>query len=82
MKHKPWEATIPKPPKNKDRKRCYTIWTKVGLSKSFIAGGKVVWLTDKQLTFYRIKYPNKIFEEILDTDIKEYYKQYLNQTVD
>lgn len=82
MKSKPWEASIPKPPKNKDVKRCYRIWTKVGFSKSFRAGGKIVWLTDKQKTFYLVKYPEKIFEEVIDKDTKEYYKQYLHQTVD
>jgi hypothetical protein len=82
MRQKTWESKIPQTPKNRDRKRCYRIWTKVGFSKMFRAGGKVVWLTDKQLTFYTIKYPNKIFEEELDKDTKEYYKQYLHQTVD
>jgi hypothetical protein len=79
MKQKPWEAQIPKTDKNKDRKRCYTIWTVVPRCRF---GGNVVWLTDKQKTFYFIKYPNKIFEEVVDKDTKEYYKKYLNQTVD
>ena len=79
MKQKPWEAQIHRTPKNKDRKRCYAVWSTIG---SFHAGGKIVWLTDKQKTFYLIKYPNKFFEEVLDKDTKEYYKQYLHQTVD
>ena len=79
MKQKSWEAQIPKTDKNKDRKLCYTIWTVVPRCRF---GEKVVWLTDKQKTFYLIKYPNKIFEEVVDKDTKEYYKKYLNQTVD
>jgi hypothetical protein len=79
MKQKPWEAQAPKTPKNQDRKRCYAVWSKIS---SFHAGGKVVWLTDKQMTFYLVKYSNKIFEEVVDKDTKEYYKKYLNQTVD
>jgi hypothetical protein len=79
MKQKSWESKIPQTPKNRDRKRCYRIWTKIG---RFHAGGKIVWLTNKQLTFYLVKYPNKIFEEELDKDSKELYKKYLHQTVD
>ena len=87
MKQKPWEATIPKQPKNRVLKRCYTVWTKYNhrfptTGRGWRAGGKVVWLTNKQLTFYTIKYPNKTFEEVLDKDTKELYKQYLHQTVD
>jgi hypothetical protein len=72
---KPWEAQIPCKPKNKHVKRCYTVWTSR-------YGGKVVWLTNKQMTFYKIKYPNKIFKEVLDKDTKELYKKYMLQTVD
>jgi hypothetical protein len=80
MKQKPWESQIPKTAKNKDRKRCYTYWKKIG--RYVIGGGKVVWLTDKQKTFYLIKYSNIIFKEVVDKDTKEYCKKYLNQTVD
>jgi len=45
-------------------------------------GGKVVWLTDKQLTFARIKYPRKDFEPVLERDLLELYKKYLDQTID
>jgi hypothetical protein len=74
-----WQAPIPQPIKQRDRKRCYTIWTQI-LGKSW-GGGKVVWLTDKQLTFARIKYPYKEFEEVLERDSLEEYKKYLNQTI-
>jgi hypothetical protein len=57
---KPWAASIPQIPKRRDRKRCYTVWE---VSKYWRTGGKVVWLTDAQLTFARIKYPNKEFDE-------------------
>lgn len=79
---KPWEAPIPKQPKQKYVNRCYTVWTKVGFSKMFRAGGKVVWLTDRQLTFARIKYPNKIFDPVLEKDRLEEYKKYLDQTIE
>lgn len=77
---KPWEAQIPKTNKNKDRKRCYTVWTRV-LNRAW-AGGKVVWLTDAQLTFAQIKYPNRTFQEVLERDTLEQYKKYIHQTVE
>jgi len=77
---KPWEAPIPKVPKNKDIKRCYTIWEK--LFNRSLAGGKVVWLTDKQLTFARIKYPKKEFKPVLERDLLEEYKKYLDATIE
>jgi hypothetical protein len=80
MKQKSWEAQIPKTDKNKDRKLCYTYWKKIG--RYVLGGGKVVWLTNKEKTFLHIKYSNIIFEEVVDKDTKEYYKKYLNQTVD
>lgn len=78
---KPWEAQIPKPPKNKAVKRCYTIWS-LHLDGRFRAGGKVVWLTDAQLTFARIKYPRKEFEPVIERDKLEAYKKYLNATIE
>lgn len=75
-----WEAKIPTTPKNKDVKRCYTVWSK--LLNRFRTGGKVVWLTDKQLTFARIKYPNKIFEPVLERDLQEAYKKYIDANVE
>ncbi len=80
-----FEAPIPKTPKNKHRKRCYTIWQILWRGengKGPRAGGKIVWLTDKQKTFYLVKYPNKFFEEVLERDRLEAYKKYLDQTVD
>jgi len=79
---KKWETPIPTTPKQRDRKRCYTVWTKIGFTKSFRAGGKVVWLTDKQLTFARIKYPNREFDPVLERDRLEEYKKYLDQTIE
>lgn len=77
---KTWDAPIPNTVKSKDRKRCYTVWNK--LFGRFRAGGKVVWLTDKQLTFSRIKYPNKDFEEVLERDRLEEYKKYIDATIE
>ena len=79
---KSWEAPIPQPPKQCDRKRCYTVWRKIGFSKRFRAGGKVVWLTDKQVTFARIKYHNIELEEVLERDSLEEYKKYMHQTIE
>ena len=56
------------------------MWTP--LFGKFRAGGKIVWLTDAQLTFARIKYPNKIFEPVLEKDLLEEYKNYLDATID
>lgn len=82
---KPWEAQIPKIAKNKDVKRCYTVWTHLWQRDNgrwVRAGGKVVWLTDKQLTFARIKYPKKDFEPVLERDRLEEYKKYLEATIE
>ena len=76
---KPWQAPIPHTPKQRDRKRCYRIYRRVGFA---YAGGKVVWLTDKQLTLARIKYPNMEFNEILERDRLEEYKKYLDSTIE
>lgn len=76
---KPWAALIPQTPKRKNRKRCYTVWK---VSKYWRTGGKVVWLTDKQLTLARIKYPNTEFDLVLERDRLEAYKKYLDQTIE
>lgn len=79
---KPWEATIPQKSKHKHVKRCYTIWnTQRGWIRGRF-GGKVVWLTDKQLTLARIKYPLKEFDPVLERDRLEEYKKYMEQTID
>ena len=78
---KPWESKIPQTPKNKHVKRCYVIYTRV-FKHGMSFGGKVVWLTDKQLTFARIKYSNKDFEEVLERDRLEAYKKYLDATIE
>jgi hypothetical protein len=82
---KPWETSIPKQPKNKYVKRCYTIWTYILrpiAGNEIRAGGKVVWLTDTQLTLARIKYPNKDFDLVLERDRLEEFKKYINQTIE
>lgn len=76
---KPWQAPIPQKPKNKHIKRCYTIWDIFPYWKS---GGKVVWLTDAQLTFARIKHPHIEFKPVLERDLLEEYKKYMEQTID
>jgi hypothetical protein len=78
---KTWEAQIPKTQKTKERKRCYIVWRQF-LHSEFKAGGKIVWLTDKQLTFHTIKDQKLILEEVLEKDRLEEYKKYMDQTVD
>ena len=41
-----------------------------------------MWLTDAQLTFARIKYPNKEFDPVLERDKLEEYKKYLDATIE
>jgi len=77
---KNWEAKIPQPKKNKERKRCYTMWKR--LFDRFTAGGKVVWLSDKELTFFQMKHPETEFIEVLERDKLEEYKKYIHATVD
>ena len=71
-----WQASIPQKPKNKHRKRCYTVW------KMRNRSGKVVWLTDAQMTFARIKYPHMVYDEVLERDTLEEYKKYLDNTIE
>jgi len=82
---KPWEAKVPQTPRKRDRKRCYIVWSRLTgsiLRNSIRIGGRVVWLTDAQLTFARIKYPNKRFDEVLERDKLEEYKKYLDATIE
>jgi uncharacterized protein (DUF2126 family) len=74
-----WSAPIPQTPKQRDRKRCYTVWE---VSQYWRTGGNAVWLTDAQLTFAKIKYPNREFDEVLERDRLEEYKKYLDATID
>ena len=74
-----WSASIPQTPKRRDRKRCYIYWK---VSQYWRAGGKVVWLTDAQVTFAKIKYPNLELDEVLERDRLEEYKKYMEQTID
>ena len=77
---RPWEAKIPTIPKNKHSKKCYTVWTLL-FGKNY-AGGKVVWLTDAELTLAHIKYPKKRFNPVLERDKLEEYKKYLDATIE
>ena len=84
---KPWAASIPQTPKQRDRKRCYTVWTRYNhryptTGRGWRAGGKIVWLTDRELTFARIKYPDKEFDLVLEQDRLEEYKKYLDATIE
>ena len=77
---KSWEAQIPRKPKNRDVKRCYIYWRY--LTATTKAGGKVVWITDREKTLAYLKYSRLKLEEVLDKDTKELYKKYMHQTVD
>lgn len=46
------------------------------------AGGKIVWLTDREIFLYNIKYPRKYFELVEGTDVFSVYGKYMHQTVD
>ncbi len=46
------------------------------------AGGKVVWLTDAELTIAYMKYPSKRFNPVLERDKLEEYKKYMDATID
>jgi hypothetical protein len=81
MKNKQYQAPIPKPSPRQTIKRCYTVWTQLRYLDTRV-GGKVVWLTDSQLTFARIKYPRKEFDLVLERDLLETYKKYIDQTID
>lgn len=75
-----WQSNIPMIPKNKNRKRCYSMWTTLpGIG---YGGGKIVWLTDQELMLANIKYSNTIFELVLEKDKLEQYKKYINATID
>lgn len=62
-------------------RRCYGIWEHL-LDMRLRAGGKIVWLSDAQLTFYQLKYPKKVFEPIVGDKVMEIYGKYMEQTVD
>lgn len=76
---KPWEAQIPQKPPNREIKRCYRVYRKLGIAW---AGGKIVWLTDKEMLIAHIKYPDRVFDEILEKDSLEIYKKYIHQTIE
>lgn len=77
---KPWAASMPQTPKRRNRKRCYTVWrAPAGFRWT---GGKVVWLTDQELTLALIKYPDRQFREVLARDLLQEYKKYLDQTIE
>jgi hypothetical protein len=77
---KPWEAKIPCKAKNRHVKRCYIYWRY--LTATTVAGGKVVWLTDREKTLAYLKYSRLKLEEVLERDRLEEYKKYMHQTVD
>ena len=76
---KKWEAKIPQTPSNKTQKRCYRVYRRVG---KMLVGGKVVWLNKKEICLAFIKYPDRIFYEVLEKDSLEEYKKYINQTIE
>jgi tRNA G46 methylase TrmB len=79
---KNWQSQIPKPQKTKHKKRCYAVWRFLSSWSRLKTGGKIVWLTDKEVTFYKIKYPEIVLEEIIEKDKLEYYKRYTDQKID
>jgi hypothetical protein len=69
-------------PKNKHRMRCYIVWrfTASGVVRQSLRhGGKIVWLTDKQVTFYTIADPSLTLEEVTEKDTLAQFKKYQDQ---
>lgn len=78
---KKYQAPIPTVPSNKNKKRCYRIYN--NFFNRWRTGGKIVWLTDKELTLAKIKYSNKDFDPVLEKDLLQYYYQkYIHQTIE
>jgi hypothetical protein len=46
------------------------------------AGGKVVWLTDKEKTLAYIRHSNLRLDEVLEKDKLEEYRKYMHQTIE
>lgn len=72
---------MPQTPKQRDRKRCYRVTWRTRDGR-WITGGKIVWLTDQEQTLAYLKHPNLILKEILERDLLEEYKKYINQTIE
>ena len=52
------------------------------MTSSCRAGGKIVWLTDREILLNNIKHPKKYFELVEGTDVFSDYGKYIHQTVD
>lgn len=74
-----WQSQIPKTPSVRDRKRCYRVYQQIG--KAWV-GIKVVWLNEREKILAHIKYPNRIFDEVLEKDSLEELKKYMNRTIE
>jgi hypothetical protein len=74
-----WESQIPKKNKNRDTKRCYWLYPR---SPYVVGASKVVWLSDKEKTLYFLKYPNCMFEQILEKDTLEAFKKFMHEPID
>lgn len=77
MKIKKHEAQIPKPQKNKNKKRCYMVWRRF-LIRGRISQG-IVWLTERELFLAKIKYSKCEFREVLEKDRLEYCKTLMDR---
>ena len=60
-------------------KKCYRVWT--NMTSRFRAGGKIVWLTDKEILLNNIKHPKKYFELVVEDNVEEKYGKYFDAVV-
>lgn len=72
---------IPKPLPVKKRKKCYSIYTKSRVMDVYY-GGKIVWLTDHELTIAKLKYPEKQFRHMAGKENEQRYRVYRSATID
>lgn len=77
MKTKPWESSVPKIPKVKNRKRFFRRWEQINDPATYTYWVTVgfKWLTPKEETFYSMLDGNRL-EEIVDTDTLNYAKMH------
>jgi hypothetical protein len=64
-------------------KKCYRRYRRFPSVRSrAIVGGKVVWLTDQQLTIEHLKCTDYIFVQVTDSHELYLFRKYMNQPID
>ena len=82
---KKWQAQIPVVQSIKTRKRCYVLWyiPRSFVNRTYFAGDThlIIWMTDKQLTMFNMRFTDAVYEEVIERDSLEYFrKKYSNHT--